>query len=79
MNNPKASKLTQTEQEQLAAHQQQHTQPAALEFSSAEEMIRHDSSQTPVPPTLVERLRASIAREPRPERPWWHRFLGQLG
>jgi len=79
MNHPKSSKLTHTEQEQLAELAAQTTQQTALEFATPEQMLRHDSYLTHVPPSLVERLRASIAREPSPERPWWSRFLGQPG
>ena len=60
MNHPKSSKLTHTEQEQLAELAAQTTQQTALEFATPEEMLRHDSHLTHVPPSLVERLRASI-------------------
>ena len=45
------TKLTQQEQEQLAAEQQQTQSPSAREFASVEEMLRHDALHTPVPPS----------------------------
>lgn len=68
------SKLTSQEQEQLAETQSQQT--SAREFASAEEVLRHDASQTNVPPAIAERLSQSIKNEPRPERSWWKRLLG---
>lgn len=68
------SKLTQQEQEQLAAQQQQ---SAAQEFESVEEMIRHDALDTPVPPRIAERLDESISQlPPPPAKAWWRRLLG---
>ena len=71
------SKLTQKEQEQLAAEQQQTQSSSALEFASAEEMLRHDALHTPLPPTIGHRLAESISQlEPPPARAWWRRLLG---
>ena len=71
------TKLTQQEQEQLAA-EQQHTQSASpLEFATVEEMLRHDALHTPVPPTIATRLEESTSQlEPPPGRAWWRRFFG---
>ena len=49
--------------------------PAPLEFASAEDMLRHDAERTPVPTAIEERLRASAAPL-RPQRPWWRRLFG---
>ena len=70
------TKLTQREQEQLAAQQQ--TQAAsAQEFASVEEMLRHDALHTPVPPTIACRLEQSASQlPPPPSRAWWRRFFG---
>jgi hypothetical protein len=68
-------KLTSQEQEQLAASQQQNSQPSALEFANAEELLRHDALHTPVPPAIAHRLQESIAQLP-PPRPWWRRLFG---
>ncbi len=63
------------EEEQQVARQQQ---TEAHEFSSVEEMLRHDALHTPVPPTIAYRLEQSIAREPPPAKPgWWRKFLGR--
>ena len=71
------SKLTQKEQEQLAAEQQQTQSPPAREFASVEEMLRHDALHTPVPPTIAYRLEESVKQLPPPsQRGWWRRFFG---
>jgi hypothetical protein len=67
------TKLTSQEQEQLAETASQ--QAPAREFASAEELLRHDASQTTVPPAIAERLSQSIQNEPKPERSWWKRLL----
>jgi hypothetical protein len=72
--NPRNSKL-QHEQEQEQAAQEQQTQKASIEFSTAEEAIRHDAAQTELPPAIAKRLRDSIAREPKPAASWWKRLL----
>ncbi|MCX6913961.1 MAG: hypothetical protein NT167_13065 [Verrucomicrobia bacterium] len=70
------TKLTQQEQEQLAAEQQQTQASSAQEFASVEEMLRHDALHTPVPPTIAHRLEASIEQSPPPPgRAWWRRLL----
>ena len=71
------TKLTQQEQEQLAAEQQQTKSTSALEFASVEEMLRHDALHTPVPPTVAHRLAESVSQlPPPPARGWWRRFFG---
>jgi hypothetical protein len=69
------SKLTP--QEQLAAQEQQTQKAAPLEFSSVEAMLRHDALHTPVPPTIENRLRDSIAQTAPAPRPWWRRWFGK--
>jgi transcription initiation factor TFIID subunit TAF12 len=67
------------EQQQDAQQQQQEQQAqqsAALEFGSAEEMLRHDASRTPVPPGIWRRLRDSLAQLPAAHASWWRRLLG---
>lgn len=74
MNPPK--KLTsqqQAEEQQTTAHQQQ-TKPG-VEFKSVEEMLRHDASQTPMPPEIEYRLQESLTRTPTTEASWWRRFF----
>ena len=71
------NKLTQKEQEQLAAEQQQTQSPSAREFASVEEMLRHDALHTPVPPTIASRLEESVKQlPPASSRAWWRRLLG---
>jgi hypothetical protein len=77
--NPRTSKLQhEQKQEQTAQGQQtQQVQQAPLEFAAAEEALRHDAAQTELPPAIAERLRDSIAREPKPAASWWKRLLGR--
>jgi hypothetical protein len=56
--------------------QQVHEMKEGREFSSVEDLLRHDSEVNPVPPEIGERLNLSIAAEPKPERPWYKRLLG---
>ena len=52
------------------------TQAEKIQFASAEDLIRHDASQTPVPPEIAGRLNESIAREARPaEKSWWKKIF----
>ena len=71
------NKLTQKEQEQLAAEQQQTQSTSVREFASVEEMLRHDALHTPVPPTVASRLEESVKQlPPASSRAWWRRLLG---
>ncbi len=71
------SKLTHQEQEQQAAQQQQQQAAGAKEFDSVEEMLRHDSEHTMVPPRIAQRLDESISElPPPPAKAWWRRFFG---
>jgi hypothetical protein len=74
-------KLNQLSQDQNVCEQQtqEQQQQQTLEFTTAEEMIRHDAAQVAVPPSVMERLQQSIRAEPAPPRPWWRRWLGQPG
>ena len=64
-----------TEQQSFTHHETQ--QRTELEFDSVEEMIRHDSARTPVPPLIAQKLQDSVARLPgRPSGSWWKRFFG---
>jgi hypothetical protein len=71
------TKLSQKEQEQLAARQQQAQSGSAQEFPSVEEMLRHDALHMPVPPAIAHRLEESVKQLPPPsQRGWWRRFFG---
>ena len=69
------TKLTSQEQEQLGEVKTHQT--SAREFSSVEELLRHDAGQTTVPSRVAERLGHSIKNEPAPSRSWWKRLFGQ--
>jgi hypothetical protein len=72
-------KLTTRQQveEQHTAHTHQETQQqAAREFTSVEEMLRHDALHTPVPPAIAHRLQESVGQLPVKPRSWWRRLFG---
>lgn len=68
------SKLTTGEQSQLSETRTK--QGAAREFTSAEELLRHDAAHTIVPVAVAKRLGESIQLESKPERSWWQRLTG---
>jgi hypothetical protein len=71
------SKLTPQEQQQLAAEPQHIHASGAQEFATVEDMLRQDASNTPVPPTVAQRLEESVKQLPPPSsRAWWRRFFG---
>ncbi len=74
----KLTSQQQQEQQTHAVEQQQHgLESAPLEFSSVDEMLRHDALHTPVPPSVEQRLQESLNQSPTPPRsPWWKRLLG---
>ena len=66
---------TQGQSETTSQSHQQTAAQGAADFSSPEALLRHDATQTPVPPQVAERLRASLAAEPVKPASWWRRFL----
>jgi uncharacterized membrane protein YcjF (UPF0283 family) len=74
---PPITRLAQT-RPQLEQQQEQQTAAARAgrEFASPDEMLRYDAAQTPPPPAVEQRLKDSIAQEPRPRRSWWRRLFG---
>ena len=72
------SQLNSEQQQQQSAQAEatQQQQPAAREFASPEEALRHDAAHTVVPAAIAERLRESVASSPAPPRSWWKRFFG---
>lgn len=71
----KLTSQQQAEELQQAAAQHQAQQTPAREFGTVEEMLRHDSLHTPVPPNVAIRLQKSIG--PAAASPaWWRRFFG---
>ena len=67
-------KLTPQEQQISETQTQQST---AREFTTAEELLRHDAAQTKVPPSVAERLDKSLQNEPKPMRSLWRRLTGR--
>jgi len=71
--NPTPQKLQQ--QQKQESTEQSGAQRTAREFSSPEEILRHDAEQIEVPAALAHRVAESIAREPRVSRSWWQRWF----
>ncbi|MEW6305899.1 MAG: hypothetical protein AB1705_20685 [Verrucomicrobiota bacterium] len=69
-------KRLQQQQRQDSQLDQQTGQSKALEFDSAEEVLRHDAASHQPPDRVVERLNESIAKEPKPPTSWWRKLLG---
>ena len=71
--NRQDNKLTQREKEEAQDRTRQHSdqRQAPLEFKTAEEALRHDRAQTPVPPVVAQRLNESVQELPKPRRSWW--------
>jgi len=68
------------EQQQIQQDQQAKQAAAAQEFASVEELLRHDSLNTTVPPAIAQRLQESLNQLPPAPRPaWWRRILGGPG
>jgi hypothetical protein len=65
------------EEQQQAISAQQAQQQSGHDFSSVEEMLRHDALHTPVPPAIAHRLQESVSQLPPPaRRGWWRRIFG---
>jgi len=73
--NLKPAKLQQQQKQETTQHAG--AQQATREFSSPEELLRHDAEQIEVPRALANRVAESIAREPRPARSWWRRLFSR--
>ncbi|MSU35491.1 MAG: hypothetical protein EXS36_10320 [Pedosphaera sp.] len=67
--NPGSQRL-RTEEGQQHIHEAQQ-KSGAVEFATPEEAIRTDLARTIVPPTVRERLAASMAIEPTKPVSWW--------
>ena len=74
--NSEQTRLRQQEQSVAAHAETQQVQQNAAEFSTVDDLLRHDSGLHPVPPEVAERIDASIAAEPKPERPWFKKLFG---
>lgn len=73
--NPDPSKLRHQQRHEHATELTNAQKQSVQEFSSVEELIRHDAEQTQPPTIIADRLNASIAREPKPARSWWRRWF----
>ena len=69
-------KFNSGQEQELAAHHQT-TQNSVQEFSTVEELLRHDASRTSAPESIAERLQKSSAGIPKPPRSLWQRLFGQ--
>jgi hypothetical protein len=67
----------ESQQNQELAAQHQAAQNAVQEFSTVEELLRHDTAQTVPPASIAQRLQKSSAEFPRPGRSWWKKLFGQ--
>ncbi|MHB8522694.1 MAG: hypothetical protein ACYDH9_18305 [Limisphaerales bacterium] len=74
---PEPAKLRFQETTQSAEQHKVEQKQATLEFGSVEELLRHDAAQVSPPPTLVERLKTSVAGESPPNRRWWRRIFNR--
>jgi hypothetical protein len=63
-----------TGQEQELSAQTRTVNTTELHFETAEQLLRHDAAQTPVPPEIARRLNKSVAESPPPRRSWWRLF-----
>ena len=71
------SKLNPEQQQsrQVGTEQQARQQPA-LEFATAEELLRYDAAHTTVPAGVERRVQKSAGDLPRPKPAWWKRLWG---
>ena len=69
------TKLDSTEQQHQQAAGQNTQQKTAVEFATAEELLRYDAAHTPVPGSIAQRLQESTGSLPCPTRSWWRRFF----
>lgn len=71
---PPSSKLQQNTEHTLGiSHAGEASQ--VRHAATAEELLRHDAALNPVPPAIAQRLNESIAKEPKPEKPWWKKIF----
>ena len=69
------NKLTNKEEELTETGQLKAGSESVLEFNSAEDLLRHDARQVPVPAAVAARLHESIRDLPLPRQAWWKRFF----
>lgn len=77
MNND-SSRLRHTQKQESTSEQRQEKKSQGKEFSTVEELLRHDAAETVVPSGIAVKLNQSIANAPKPEtKSWWQRFLSR--
>ena len=69
------TRFSTDQQQQARSSEQQQSHATAREFASAEEALRFDAAQTPVPDAVARRLAESTASLPPPAAPWWRRLF----
>ena len=67
------SQFHHEEEEHTESRNTTESQKNGIEFSSPEEMIRYDASQTKIPPDIARRLQEAAAEEAR-RQSWWQRL-----
>lgn len=73
-------KLTSAEQQsRQSGTERQVEKQAALEFATAEELLRYDASRVTVPERIEQRLQESVGPAPPRRPPWWKRWFGGAG
>ena len=70
------SRLRQEQRAEEKAKEVQGSAAEGKEFGTVEELLRYDSEQNPVPAEVGEKLGRSLANEPKVEKPWYKRILG---
>lgn len=76
--NPNPQRLRHEQKCEVEQTVQEVAKTEAREFSSAEEALRLDASQTTTPPSVERRLVESILKEggSTNPKPWWKRWFG---
>ncbi len=72
---PRSRQETREQQAEEMNHAAALETRAATEFGSAEELLRHDRAQTPVPESVAQRVSESLHRQPSAPTPWWRRWI----
>ena len=73
------TKFESTGQQIQSGTEQQAQSSSALEFATADEMLRYDAAHTPVPGSIIQRLQKSAEGIPPPARSWWRRLFRRSG
>ncbi len=68
------SKLDSAEQ-QITEQRQESQNLIPREFASPEDMLRFDAAQVTPPPSIIDRLRETVAAELPAKRSWWRRWF----